>query len=71
MAARAAAPSGRYLYAIVTAPGEPTYGFAGIDLAPVYTIANGQVAAVQATWSTTGSARSGGIWLPSRRCSRD
>ncbi len=46
MAARAAAPSGRYLYAIVTAPGEPTYGFAGIDGAPVYTIANGQVAAV-------------------------
>ena len=46
MAERPAAPNGRYLYAIVTAPGEPTYGFAGIDEAPVYTIANGQVAAV-------------------------
>ncbi len=46
MAAPAAAQSGRYLYAIVTAPGEPTYNFAGIDGAPVYTIANGQVAAV-------------------------
>ena len=46
MAVRPAAPSGRYLYAIVTAPGKPTYGFTGIDEAPVYTIANGQVAAV-------------------------
>ena len=46
MAARAAAHSGRYLYAIVTAPGERTYDIAGIDGAPVYCIANGQVAAV-------------------------
>lgn len=46
MAAHAAAKSGRYLYAIVTAPGEQTYDFAGIDGAPVYSIANGQVAAV-------------------------
>ena len=46
MAAHAAAKSGRYLYAIVTAPGERTYDFAGIDGAPVYCIANGQVAAV-------------------------
>jgi hypothetical protein len=46
MAARAAGKSGRYLYAIVTAPGERTYDLAGIDGAPVYTIANGQVAAV-------------------------
>jgi len=46
MAARTVAKSGRYLYAIVTAPGERTYDFAGIDGAPVYCIANGQVAAV-------------------------
>jgi hypothetical protein len=46
MAAHTAAKSGRYLYAIVTAPGERTYDFAGIDGAPVYGIANGQVAAV-------------------------
>jgi len=46
MAARTAAKSGRYLYAIVTAPGERTYDLAGIDGAPVYSIANGQVAAV-------------------------
>jgi hypothetical protein len=46
MAARTATKSGRYLYAIVTAPGERTYDFAGIDGAPVYCIANGQVAAV-------------------------
>jgi hypothetical protein len=46
MAARTAAKSGRYLYAIVTAPGERTYDFAGIDGAPVYSIVNGQVAAV-------------------------
>jgi Gas vesicle synthesis protein GvpL/GvpF len=46
MAARPAAKSGRYLYAIVTAPGEQSYDFAGIDGAPVYGIANGQVAAV-------------------------
>jgi hypothetical protein len=46
MAARTAAKGGRYLYAIVNAPGERTYDFAGIDGAPVYCIANGQVAAV-------------------------
>ncbi|MBM4302249.1 MAG: GvpL/GvpF family gas vesicle protein [Deltaproteobacteria bacterium] len=46
MAARTAAKGGRYLYAIVTAPGERTYDFAGIEGAPVYSIANGQVAAV-------------------------
>jgi hypothetical protein len=46
MAARTATQSGRYLYAIVTAPGERTYDFAGIDGAPVYSIANGRVAAV-------------------------
>ena len=46
MAARTAAKSGRYLYAIVAAPGERTYDFAGIGGAPVYSIANGQVAAV-------------------------
>jgi hypothetical protein len=46
MAAHTAAKSGKYLYAIVTAPGERTYDFTGIDGAPVYGIANGQVAAV-------------------------
>ncbi len=46
MAARTATKSGRYLYAIVTAPGEQRYGFAGIDGAPVYSISNGRVAAV-------------------------
>lgn len=46
MAARAASNSGRYLYAIVTAPGERTYDFAGIDGAPVYSITKGKVAAV-------------------------
>jgi len=46
MAARTAAKSGKYLYAIVTAPGERTYDLAGIDGAPVYGIANGHVAAV-------------------------
>jgi hypothetical protein len=46
MAARTATQSGRYLYAIVTAPGKRTYDFAGIDGAPVYSIANGRVAAV-------------------------
>lgn len=46
MAARAASQSGKYLYAIVTAPGERTYDFAGIDGAPVYCLANGKVAAV-------------------------
>jgi len=46
MAARPAAKSGKYLYAIVTAPGEQTYDFDGIEGAPVYSIANGQVAAV-------------------------
>jgi len=42
----AAEKGGRYLYAIVTAPGERTYNFTGIGGAPVYTIANGRVAAV-------------------------
>jgi hypothetical protein len=46
MAARTATKSGRYLYAIVTAPGERTYDLAGIDGAAVYSIANGRVAAV-------------------------
>ena len=46
MAAHAASQSGRYLYAIVTAPGERTYDLTGIDGATVYRIANGQVAAV-------------------------
>ena len=46
MAARAASKSGKYLYAIVPAPGEPTYSFAGIDGVPVHSISNGKVAAV-------------------------
>lgn len=46
MAGRIKAKSGRYVYAIVTAPGEQTYGFTGIDGAPVYAISNGGVAAV-------------------------
>jgi hypothetical protein len=46
MAGRTTAKSGRYVYAIVTAPGEQIYGMTGIDGAPVYTIANGRVAAV-------------------------
>jgi len=46
MAARTAAKSGKYLYAVVTAPGERTYDLAGIDGAPVYGIANSHVAAV-------------------------
>jgi hypothetical protein len=46
MAVRTATTGGRYLYAIVTAPGERSFGFTGIDGAPVYTIGNGQVAAV-------------------------
>jgi len=37
---------GKYLYAIVPASREQRYGFAGIDGAPVYTIANGRLAAV-------------------------
>jgi hypothetical protein len=46
MAAHTATQSGRYLYAIVTAPGERSYDLAGIDGAPVYSISNGRVAAV-------------------------
>jgi hypothetical protein len=46
MAASAEAKHGKYLYAIVPAGGELTYGFAGIDGASVYIISNGQVAAV-------------------------
>ncbi len=46
MAARTAVKGGRYLFAIVSAPGEQHYGFAGIDGAAVYTISNGRVAAV-------------------------
>ena len=45
MAPHTAAQPGKYLYAIVPASGR-TYGFSGIDGAPVYTISNGQVAAV-------------------------
>src|SRR5664279_159687 len=43
MAAHAAAKSGKYLYAIVTAPGERTYDFAGIDGAPVYDVVNDRI----------------------------
>jgi len=46
MMARAAVKRGRYLYAIVPASGERRYGFAGINGADVYTIANGRLAAV-------------------------
>jgi hypothetical protein len=46
MAAQTAAKSGKYLYAIVNAPGERTYDFAGIEGAPVYSLANGSVVAV-------------------------
>jgi Gas vesicle synthesis protein GvpL/GvpF len=46
MAALAEAKRGKYLYAIVPAGGERTYGFPGIDGASVYVISNGQVAAV-------------------------
>ncbi|MBM4285538.1 MAG: GvpL/GvpF family gas vesicle protein [Deltaproteobacteria bacterium] len=46
MARRTTAKGGRYLYAIVAAPGEQTYDFPGIDGAPVYSIAKGRVAAV-------------------------
>lgn len=41
-----AAKSGKYLYAIVSGPGQQEYGFGGIDGAAVYTIGNGRVAAV-------------------------
>ncbi len=44
--ARAAATGGRYLYAIVSGPGERQYEFPGINGASVYTISNGKVAAV-------------------------
>lgn len=44
--ARAAATVGRYLYAVVSGPGERQYEFAGINGAPVYAISNGKVAAV-------------------------
>lgn len=46
MAARTAAKSGRYLYAIVPASEERAYGLAGINGADVYIIANGRLAAV-------------------------
>jgi hypothetical protein len=46
MMARAAVKRGKYLYAIVPVSGERTYGFAGINGADVYTIANGRLAAV-------------------------
>lgn len=46
MAASTAAKRGRYLYAIVAGPGRQHYGLAGINGVPVYTISNGQVAAV-------------------------
>lgn len=46
MAARTAAKSGRYLYAIVPASEERAYGLGGIDGADVYIIANGRLAAV-------------------------
>jgi hypothetical protein len=46
MAAKAEATRGKYLYAIVPASGERTYGFVGIGGAPVYTIPNGRMAAV-------------------------
>jgi len=46
MMARAAVKRGKYLYAIVPASGERRYGFAGIDGADVYIIANGRLAAV-------------------------
>jgi hypothetical protein len=36
---------GKYLYAIVPASGQRAFDFVGIDGAPVYTIANGRVAA--------------------------
>ena len=42
----AKAKRGKYLYAIVPASGERTYGFVGIDAASVYTISNARVAAV-------------------------
>jgi hypothetical protein len=44
--AQAAVKNGKYLYAIVNTPPEPSYGFVGIDAAPVYCIAKGSVAAV-------------------------
>ena len=46
MAAKPEATKGKYLYAIVPDAGSRTYGFAGIDGAPVYTIPNGRMAAV-------------------------
>lgn len=46
MAAKSEATRGKYLYAIVPASGERTYGFVGIGGAPVYTIPNGRMAAV-------------------------
>jgi hypothetical protein len=46
MMARTAVKRGKYLYAIVPASGERRYGFAGIDGADVYIIANGRLAAV-------------------------
>lgn len=46
MAAQTQGKRGKYLYAIVPAAGERTYGFAGIDAAAVYLISNGRVGAV-------------------------
>ena len=46
MAAPAESKSGKYLYAIVPAADERTYGFPGIEGGPVYLISNGRVAAV-------------------------
>jgi hypothetical protein len=51
MAARTASKSGKYLYAIVTAPGGETYSFPGVDGAKVYSIGNGRVAAVVSDFS--------------------
>jgi hypothetical protein len=44
--APASAKNGKYLYAIINTPAESTYGFAGIDGSPVYSISNGQLAAI-------------------------
>ncbi len=46
MAAYAGVKRGKYLYAIVPASAEESYGLSGIDGASVYIIANGRLAAV-------------------------
>jgi Gas vesicle synthesis protein GvpL/GvpF len=67
---RAAAKCGKYLYAIVPATGEQTFGFTGIAGAPVYTVANSRIAAVVSDIADQKSDPNAVTWPPSRRFSR-